>query len=314
MNASGVDVRDALFAALYRVMARDESVVLLSADQGAFGLGPIRRDFPTRFRNVGVAEQNLVNVAAGLALGGKRVFGYGIVSFLTGRALDQIRVALCGMGLPVTLLGSGAGLCYGNDGPSHHGSHDLALLRALPGLSIWSPSDATTTELSVEAAYQSGGPAYVRSDKGVFEDLHRRDELDWQQGVCQLEPGRDALVLSTGFGVHHALALARALRDAGSSVGVVDVWRIDPLDEGTLLKLVAGTRRLVTLEEHSAVGGLGSAIAELVCDHGLRQPVRRLALRDTPGFVYGRRSWMQAALGLDPLRLVRDLGAWIRGT
>ena len=158
-------MRDAFFDELYEIAASDPDVLLLTDDQGAFGLERIKRELEGQYFNVGIAEQNLVSVAAGLALGGKRPFIYGISTFMTMRCFEQINVDLCCHKLPVTIVGSGAGYMYSGDGPTHHATQDIGILRTLPGMNIFSPSDAVMTAKLARIAHESAGPNYIRIEK-----------------------------------------------------------------------------------------------------------------------------------------------------
>jgi len=160
------DPRDAFFEELLAVASKDKDVILLTADMGAWGLSKFKASLPNQFINVGVAEQNMVSVAAGLALGGKKVFIYTIASFATQRCYEQIKIDLCQMKLPVTIIGAGPGLSYGSDGPTHHATNDTAIMQALPDMIITTVQTAKDAEEAVEIAYRSDTPVYVRLARG----------------------------------------------------------------------------------------------------------------------------------------------------
>lgn len=166
LNLSEINIRDAFFDEVYTIAGGDKSVIFLTADMDAHSLGKFRKDLPSQYFNVGVAEQNMVSVAAGLALGGKKVFIYSVASFVTQRCYEQVKVDLCGMHLPVTLIGSGPGITYSSDGPTHHAVQDIANMRALPGITILSPADSSTAAAAARLAYRDKGTVYVRLDKG----------------------------------------------------------------------------------------------------------------------------------------------------
>jgi transketolase len=304
------DVRDAFFEALYEIARRDRRVMLLTDDQGAFALTRFRADLEGQYVNAGIAEQNLVAVASGLALAGKRPFLYGITTFVTMRCYEQLKVSVCGMGLPVTIVGSGVGFCYGSDGPTHHPLQDLAIMRALPSLTILSPADAVATAACADIAYGAEGPCYVRLDKGVFPSLYRPGH-DFSRGFDVLTPGRDVLLIATGAMVHRALAVAGGLGASGVAAGVLDLHRIKPLAPQALQHVLAGTRRLVTLEEGSVVGGVGSLVAELLADAGRAMPLKRVAAPDRDVDAYGSREWLHARVGLDVPSIVAEVTRWL---
>lgn len=161
-----VDLRDVFFDEVCEIASKDKDVMVLTADMGAFGLDKFKEDFPTQYINVGIAEQNMVNVAAGLALGGKKIFIYAIASFATYRCYEQIKLNLCDMCLPVTIIGAGPGLSYAWDGPSHHCLHDIAIMQVLPEMVILTPSTAAEAMKAARIGYKSQTPVYVRLSKG----------------------------------------------------------------------------------------------------------------------------------------------------
>ena len=167
-----MDIRDAFFDELYLLGKKDSSVIVISDDLDAWGLRKFKEDFPERFINIGVAEQNMIDVAAGLASCGKKVFVYGICSYVTARCLEQIKFSVCSMNLPVVIIGVGAGFSFSFDGPSHHGIHDVGIMRMMPEITIYNPIDAESTVASARMAYTQKIPAYIRLDKGIFPDLN----------------------------------------------------------------------------------------------------------------------------------------------
>ena len=309
MDLASLDMRDAFFDAVYALGARDRDVVVITDDMDAFGLRRFKKDFPERFINIGVAEQNMINVAAGLALCGKKVFTYGIASFVTMRCFEQIKVNLCSLGLPVVIIGVGAGFSFGFDGPTHHGTQDVAVMRALPEMTIYNPSDAALAAACPRLALGAGGPSYVRLDKGTFPVLHGPQDA-FADGFAVLRPLCDVNLVATGFLAHRALAVAEALAARGLAVGVVDLYRLKPIGDAFVTAVVDGSRTIVTLEEHSIVGGLGSAVGELILDHGRNVRLVREAAPDRQFLQYGGREWFLHAHGLGVDELVARHAAW----
>jgi transketolase len=306
-----LDVRDALFNELCAIAAKDPRVMLLTDDQGAFGLDRFKRETSSQYLNVGIAEQNLISVAAGLALGGKIPFVYGITPFMAMRCCEQIKVDLCCMKLPVTILGSGTGYSYASDGPTHHATQDVAIIRTLPAISIYNPADAETTACSVRQAYRSGLPSYIRFEKGVWPSLYTQ-EHDFTKGVAALRNGSDVLIVSTGTMVHRAIEIAEALSAHSVAAGVVDLYRIKPLPAGELLGFCSAANRIITLEETSIIGGLGSIVAELLIDAGYQRPIKRFATPDQNIYSYGPREWILAQQGLDIENLTGTIIKWMQ--
>lgn len=311
MILSDMDMRDAFFDSILDAAREDPNVVFLTADMGAFSLEAYRRDLPKQFVNVGIAEQNLIDVASGLARAGKRVFAYAIIPFVTLRCMEQIKVDLSLMNLPVTLVGVGAGFTYGSDGPTHHAAEDVAVMRALPGLTLWNPSDAAVTRASAQAVLTHSGPSYVRLERGKLPVLYDA-EPDMASGVGVLRRGRDATLVATGYMTHRALQAAEALAVEGLDVGVADLFRIKPIDGPALMNALGETERVITLEENFLTGGLGSAVLEALSDAGRLLSVKRLALPDSHCHEHGDRDWILERLGLDEVGIANSVRAWLK--
>ena len=273
-----MDFRDATFDAVREVMAGDPRAMLLTNDMGAMGLDLARQSFPGRVVNVGIAEQNLMSVAAGLALDGRRVFVFGIASHLTGRAYEQLKLDICVLGLNVVVLGVGGGLSYGVDGPTHQALDDLSLMRTLPGMAVYNPADGRSARACILAAATGGGPAYVRLDRERLPFLGQDD--DFTAGLRVLAPGGDITVFATGCMVPVAAEAVAMLAERGISAGLVDFYRLRPVDAATVLPLLMGRRLLATAEEHGPVGGLGSLLTDLTARNGISAAFSLHALPD----------------------------------
>lgn len=313
LETHDVDMRDAFFDQVNKLAESDPNVLLLTDDQGAFSLGWLRENLPQQYFNVGVAEQNLISVSAGLALGGKIPFAYGIATFMAMRCYEQIRNDLCCMNLPVTIVVSGAGYTYGADGPTHHATQDIAIMRALPEITILNPSDAVSTSHFARMSYEMPGPKYVRIEKGILGKIYNENH-DFSPGLDLLVDGPDLMIISTGIMVHRALELAQALSTRGVRAGVIDVYRLKPVDGDVLIEAIGQASRVLTLEEHSVVGGLGSLVCEILADHGRRIPTKRLALPDSFVYQYGDRDWLQGLAGLDLATALDGIQDWVSQT
>ena len=217
------DIRDALFEELFELATKDRSIMLLSGDQGAFSIKKFQDSIPDQYINVGVAEQNMISVAAGLAMSGHKVVVYGIIPFATIRCLEQIKVDLCAQNLPVTIAGVGAGYAYATDGPTHHAVHDMALMRVMPGMQVWNPSDHTMIANLVPQLVNDPGPKYIRLDKGAFPDLYAGSGDDFSGGHTVLREGSDLMIVATGIMVHRALEVAETMSANGVDTGVTDL-------------------------------------------------------------------------------------------
>ncbi len=311
MTPSNIDIRDAFFDELYNIAKNDPRVILLVADMGAFSLVKFKNDFPDQFINVGIAEQNMVSVAAGLALAGRKVFIYTIIPFITQRCYEQIKIDLCSMNLPVTILGVGPGLTYGNDGPTHHGTQDIAIMRALPEITILNPSSAIMAAASMNIGYKNSGPTYIRIDKGKIPEIYNQNS-DFSDGLAELKAGSDLTIIATGIMVHQALKVAQELDSQSISTGVIDLYRIKPLNKEKLSRIIDNSKRLVTLEENSIIGGIGSAISEFLTDNGKTIPLKRIALPDQHCFESGDRESLLAFYNLDTNGIMKTVLEWFK--
>lgn len=299
MAATGVDIRDAFFDEVYDIAAKDKDVVFMTADADAFSLRRYKEDLPNQFINVGVAEQNMVAVSAGLALSGKKVFIYAIIPFITMRTYEHIKVNICSMNLPVTIVGAGAGLSFGNDGPTHHAMQDVAVMRTLPEITILNPCDGTSAAACARLAYKYESPVYVRIDKGEFPALYAEED-NFSDGLKVIRDIKDINIISTGFMSHQAVAVADELINKHSiDVGVIDVCRIKPVNEALLLKLISRSEHLITIEENSILGGVGTILSEILTDNRANITLKRIALGDRQLFDYGSRQWLHAKYDLD---------------
>jgi transketolase len=293
-------MRNAFVRELTAAAARDQRVVALMGDIGNRMFDEFKARFPTRFFNCGVAEANMMSVAAGMALCGLRPVVYTIVPFVTTRCLEQIRVDVCYHRTPVVIVGVGGGLSYASLGPTHHACEDIALLRALPHMQVICPGDAQEVRAAVRAALAQDEPAYIRLGKRGEPVVHPQEpEFQIGRGIT-LRAGSDIAVLSTGNLLPTAVAVADQLAEKGAAVCLVSLHTVKPLDEASLADVFTRCRLVVTLEEHSVVGGLGSAVAEWLCDRG-PFPARLLRLGTPDQFPHGvgNQAYLRRQCGLD---------------
>jgi transketolase len=311
MKISILDMRDAFFDALYLIAKSDKNVVLLTDDFGAPSLDKFRKDLAKQYINAGISEQNMVSVAAGLALCDKKVYMYAISPFVTVRCYDQIKVDLCVMNLPVTAVGVGAGFAYDNAGPTHHSIDDISVMRVLPNMTVYSPSDSVMAAALAEISYKSIGPEYIRFDRGKTQIFYDDNE-HFGEGLKELRSGEDVLLISSGVMTGRAHEIAHELEKSNLKAGVIDLYRIKPLNEKLLLKIVSAYDKIVTLEEHLLGGGLGSLIAEFMADNKVLKPLKRIAISDSRAYSYGDRKSLQAYCGLDLNSCVKCVLDWIK--
>ena len=304
-----VDMRDAFIKELY-VRARSEpNIIFLSNEYGAPSLDEFRRDLPKQFINAGISEQNLISVAAGLALGGKKVYVYSIASFITLRCYEQLKIDLCSMNLPVTIIGVGPCYAYSVDGPTHHATEDIAIMRALANMCIYSPPDSNMAAALVDVSLQSTTPIYCRLDKGKYPLLYKRNE-DLSAGFTVLKEGEDVCIIATGMMVHRAVEIAEELNKYSIKAQVIDVYRLKPIDTRNILRVVRRAKKVITIEEHTIRGGLGSIIAEVLTDANVFLPFKRVAIPDDLLYTYGTRENIHRELGLDRGGVVKTILGW----
>ncbi|MBF0308873.1 MAG: transketolase [Magnetococcales bacterium] len=292
-------------------LARDNPrVVFVGSDLGSGTLAAMQREMPERFFMEGVSEQNLIGVAAGLALEGYIPYVNTIATFLTRRCLEQVCVDLCLHKLPVRLIANGGGMVYAPLGPTHTATEDLALMRALPNMTVTAPCDALEMKSLMAASIHWPGPLYIRLAKGG-DALVSPPEPALEIGrAVTLREGKQVGLLTTGIMAQRALQTADLLADQGVACGVLHFHTVKPLDQEALFRLADDCRLLVTLEEHQRNGGLGSAVAEVLCDTALTwsrdgqlPPLLRLSLPEAFPDHYGSQEEHLSHHGLDPRQI-----------
>jgi len=296
-------MRDAFFSALTEAAERDERIWALTGDLGIGLFDEFSRVAPGRYVNVGIAEQALVGVAAGLAYAGARPVAYSISSFLTSRAHEQIRVDVAMTAANVTLVGVGGGMAYGYLGPTHHGTEDLAVMRALPGMTVLAPADPGEAKRATRAALELEGPVYLRLGKNGEPDL-LEDNAPFTLGrALVLGDGGDVVLASTGPILGKVLAAAERLRKNGLRASILHYGTVKPFDSTTLVEAASRTGAVVTVEEHSVVGGFGSAAAEALAEAGTGARLRRIGLRDTFAHEVGSQEYLLSVHGITAERI-----------
>lgn len=300
-------MRDALIGGIYERMSIDKQIYFLTADFGAPMLDNIRADYPERFVNVGIAEQNLIGVAAGLALEGFKTFAYAIAPFITMRAYEQVRNNLSLLSthrdLNVTMVGVGAGVSYDVSGPTHHCLEDLIIMRTLPNLHLCSPSDWVTARGFLDYALNVERPKYIRFDSKPVAALYEDSAvIDFKRGFHVLREGKDACLVTTGFMTHAALNAATILSaEVGIDVSVIDLFMLKPLDEQALYDALKGFSHIITAEEgFIGKGGLDGLVSMILLDGGCPARFYRMGFDDAFVFSLGDRAHLHAICGLDP--------------
>ena len=258
--------------------------VVLDADlAAATKTGTFKKKFPERFFDCGIAEGNMISVAAGIATTGTVVFASSFAMFAAGRAFEPIRNSIGYPHLNVKIGATHAGITVGEDGATHQCNEDIALMRTIPGMTIINPADATEARAAVEAAIKFNGPVYMRFGRFAVPTLFDKETYNFELGKgVQMVDGSDVTIVATGLMVHMAIDAAKVLAERGISARVINIHTIKPIDREIILKAAAETGAIVTAEEHSIIGGLGSAVSEVVCE-GCPVPVVRVGVEDKYG-------------------------------
>ncbi len=306
-------MRTAFINALLEAAKADPRIMLVTGDLGFGVVTDFMRDLPAQFVNAGVAEQNMTGLAAGLALSGRTVATYSIANFPTLRCVEQIRNDVCYHGANVKIVSVGGGFAYGTLGPSHHATEDIAIMRALPGLLVVAPNDPVEARLATRAVLTYNGPCYLRLGRAGEAVVHTAEPSFTLGRAIQMRHGEDATIVATGGMLGTAIAAATALADDGIHVSVLSMHTIKPLDAAALIAASRTTGAIFALEEHSIVGGLGSAVAEALADAGAVPTVfRRLGIPDAFTARVGDQEDLRRATGLDPISVTKSIRAALR--
>jgi transketolase len=291
--------RDAFWGKVYELAREDKNIVLVIADMGAPALDKFRTDLSAQYIDVGIAEQQAIALATGLALTGKKPFAYAIAPFISLRCYEHIRINMASMNLPVTIVGVGAGVSYDDSGPTHHAVEDLSALRVFPNLKIHNITDAVMAQAFAEISCGLAGPNYIRLDRKILPNIYDH-ATDFSNGLAALASGSDGYMIATGNMVHRALEVREDLIRHGLNFGVIDAYTF-PLNSEMLIDAVRSVDQIITIEEHTIAGGLGSAVCEVLADHALLKPVKRIGFNFSMGYCYqyGGRENIQAIYGLD---------------
>lgn len=294
-------MRDALIEALYLKMLQNDRIFFLSADFGAPALDKLKKDFRSRFINVGIAEQNLINIATGLALENYIVYAYAIAPFLTMRAYEQIRLNLSVSAqikpINVNLIGVGGGVSYDVAGPTHHCLEDIGIMRLLPNIMVFSPSDWKLTENLLDYSINKKMPKYFRLDGKptplIYDNIN---DLDLEKGFYELLKGEKICLVTTGYPTRTALKAA----EKSPGIGIIDIFVLKPLDEKLLFEILKKYDYVITIEESFLNnGGLDGLISKILCENQSDIQLKNLGFRDRHIFNFGDRNYLHKLNNLD---------------
>jgi len=285
---------------VYELARNDSRILFIGSDLGSGTLQQFKEEMPDRFFMEGICEANIVGMAAGMAMEGKIPYVNTIATFLTRRCFDQIVIDLCLHNVNVRLIGNGGGLVYAPLGPTHEATEDIAIMRSIPNMTIVAPADAEEMKRFMPLSVDHPGPIYIRLAKG-FDPIVTKEGVPFEIGKgIVMQAGNDALIITTGITLRLALVAAEALSKSGVRATILHMPTIKPLDCEAVLDLAAPVRAIVTVEEHTILGGLGSAVAEVLAEANFHKPKRfkRLGLPDVFPDEYGSQDTLMARFGL----------------
>jgi transketolase len=317
MNIKPLPMRDVFLEKIWNEMSLDSLIFFVSADFGSPVLDKIREDFPDRFINVGIAEQNLINISAGLAIEGYKVFAYAIAPFITMRCFEQIRVSLALLSevrpMNVSLIGVGAGYSYVVSGPTHQCYEDITIMRALPNFQVLSPADHITTASLFDSCIKTNGLRYLRLDAQVQPVLYPLKPPVTTDGFYLHEKGEDVCFIATGFMVHTAFKIAEKVRESGFKVGIIDIFDLTNFSNEKLKEVLESYSRVVSMEEgFSGRGGLDSMLFEFIAKNKL--DLKALSVGVEPGYSFelGSREELHEKVGIGVQSALKKIQPFMR--
>jgi transketolase len=304
-------MRSAFFQTLLELAEHDERINLVVGDLGFGVVEPFAERFPNRFLNAGVAEQNMTGIAAGMALSGKIVFTYSIANFPILRCLEQIRNDVCYHNANVKVVAVGGGMSYGSLGISHHATEDIAIMRALPNMLVVAPGDPVEAACATRAIINYTGPSYLRLGRAGEPRVHDDTNIDFQLGkAITVRDGKDLTLITTGALLCNAVEVARQLASRGIQARVLSMHTIKPLDVDAVVKAAHDTAAVFTLEEHTVVGGLGSAVAEILMEVMQSRVIfKRIGLADSFSAKVGDQEYLRTQYGLNVAGILSSIGS-----
>lgn len=300
-------MRTAFISTLLELAREDPNLWLVTGDLGFSVLEPFFEQFPNQYVNAGVAEQDMIGISAGLALCGKKVFVYSIIPFITLRCLEQIRNDVCLQNCNVKLVGVGEGYSYGQLGPTHHSIEDIAVMRALPDMKVVCPGDPWEVKNAIEAAYRTDGPVYLRIGKKGEPIIHKKGaKFKIGKGII-VDEGKQLAIISTGNMLEESFRAVQVLADKGISARLISMHTIKPIDINLIIECAKKFQYLFTVEEHSRIGGLGSAVSEIVAEYDLDVKFHSFAVDDKFTKIAGTHEFLRKINGLSSQQIANQI-------
>ena len=300
--------RDVFIETIYEEAKRNPNLIFLCCDLGAKALDEFRVKLPKQFIHTGISEQHMMDLAAGLSQCGKLVYAYAMAPFSTFRCFEQIKVALGAMKQPVTVIGVGVGFGYDDAGPTHYAIEDLACMRTIAGMEVHTPADNTCVAELAKLTYTKPKLRYVRLDRKMLGGLYLdRSDFKIEDGLIETVAGKDIAILSSGFPLHTALKVREKFKAEGLEIGIIDVFRLKPMNAAKLVQITSKYKKLITLEEHFLNGGFGSAILEALNDAGHARQITRLGVGDDYYFENGGRKNLHKLAKIDEAGVIASI-------
>ncbi len=307
-------MRAAFIQKLIDLARKDDRIFLLVGDLGYSLVEPFTQEFPQRFINIGVAEQNMIGIATGLALCDKIVFAYSLGNFPTVRCVEHVRNDVCYHNANVKIVASGGGLAYGSLGVTHHATEDIAIMRALPNMTVIVPGDPIEAKLATQAATEWSGPCYLRLGK-TGEPVVHKAVPNFQIGTAiTVRDGSDVTLIASGGMLYNAVQAAEQLEQKGIRSRVLSMHTIKPLDTEAVLTAAQETGAIITIEEHNIIGGLGSAVAEVLAESAKSHiTFKRMGIKDSFCSQVGSQEYLRKAYSLSVEGIVSEAVQLLRG-
>lgn len=298
-------MRDVVIDVIRVAAQKDKNILFISADLGASALDKFREDLPDQFIHAGISEQNMVDVASGLALNGKKVFLYAMAPFITARCYEQIKCVIASMNLPVTLISVGVGLGYDHATLTHFTPEDIACMRALSGIEVLTPADEESAEEIANIAISDPKFRYIRLDRQAQALLYDGGfNKIYDQGFGCISAGKQVAIVACGALLQKVIAVREFLTASDLDVGVIDLFRVKPLNGEALSRVLNTYDSILTVEEQLLEGGMGSAVAEILVDNGLLKPMKRLGIQDGFSVVNGDRDALHDLYGINTSHMI----------
>lgn len=300
-------MRNKFINTLFKAAEKDKNIMLLTADLGYTVAEEFMEKLPKQYLNVGIAEQNMTGMAAGMAIEGKMPIIYSIIPFTTMRNFEQIRNDICYQNLNVKIVGVGAGFSYGPYAHTHHALEDMGIMRNLANLVILAPGDPIEAELATKAMLKHKGPVYLRLGKRGEPNIHKKiPSFKIGKGIL-LEDGKDLTIIAISNILQRASEVVEVLKSQSKSVRFISMPSLKPIDEELILDSAKKTKAIFTIEEHSIIGGLGSAIAEVLSESNIKSKFKRFGVPDRFTKVIGNHDYMRQANGLSVYQITAKI-------